>query len=113
MLAFQQIFNKRKRKPKKIWTDEGQEFYNKTFMNFLKNNSITLYSTFNEGKAVVIERFDRTFKERQYKKFTQLGSQQWLSLIQDIADKYNDMIYTSTKTKPSETFTKFEYEKRD
>ena len=36
------------------------EFYNKTFMNFLKNNSITLYSTFNEGKAIVVERFNRT-----------------------------------------------------
>ncbi len=35
MLAFQQIFNKSKRKPKKLWTDEGTEFYNKTFMNFL------------------------------------------------------------------------------
>ena len=27
--------NKSKRKPKKNWTDEGTEFYNKTFMNFL------------------------------------------------------------------------------
>ena len=61
MLAFQQIFNKSKRKPKKLSTDEGTEFYNKTFMNFLKNN-ITLYSTFNEGKAVVIEHFNHTLK---------------------------------------------------
>ena len=87
MLAFQQIFNKSKRNPKKLWTDEGTEFYNKTFMNFLENNNITLYNTFNEGKAVVIEHFNRTLKERLYKKFTQLGSQQWLSLIQDIVDK--------------------------
>ena len=35
MLAFQQMFNKSKRKLKKLWTDEGTEFYNKTFMNFL------------------------------------------------------------------------------
>ena len=68
MLAFQQIFNKSKRKPKKLWSDEGTEFYNKTFMNFLKNNRITLYSTFNEGKAVAIERFNCTLKERLYKK---------------------------------------------
>ena len=80
-------------------------------MNFLKNNSITLYSTFNEGKVVVIELFNHTLKERLYKKFTQLCSQQWLSLIQDIVDKYNDTIHTSTKTKPSETFTKLKYEK--
>ena len=68
MLAFQQIFNKSKRKLKKLWTDEGTEFYNKTFMNFLKKITITLYSTFNEGKSVVIERFNGTLKERLYKK---------------------------------------------
>ena len=77
MLAFQQIFNKSKRKSKKLWTDQGTEFYNKTFMYFL-NNNITLYSTFHEGKAVVIEHLNRTLKERLYKKFTQLGSQQWV-----------------------------------
>ena len=82
-----------------MWSDEGTEFYNKTFMNFLKNNRITLYSTFKKGKAVTIERFNCTLKERLYKKFTQLGSQQWSSLIQDIADKYNDTIHTSTNTK--------------
>ena len=65
------------------------------------NGTFALYSTFNEGKAVVIERFHCTLKERLYKKFTQLGSQQWLSIIQDIVDKYNDTIHTSTKTKPS------------
>ena len=80
-------------------------------MNFRKNNSITLYSTFNEGKAVVIEHFNHTLKERLSKKLTQLCSQQWLSLIQDIVDKYNDTIHTSTKMKPSETFAKLKYEK--
>ena len=80
-------------------------------MNFLKKNSITLYSTFHEGKVVVIERFNCTLKERLCKKFTQLGSQQWSSFIQDIVDKYNDTIHTSMNTKPSETFTKLEYEK--
>ena len=34
-----------------------------------------------------------------------------MSLIQDIVEKYNDTIHTSTKTKPSETFTKLKYEK--
>ena len=60
---------------------------------------------------VVIERFNRTLKERLYKKFTQLGSQQWSSLIQDIVDNYNYTIHTSMNTKPSESFTKLEYVK--
>ena len=58
-----------------------------------------------------IERFNRTLRERLHKKFTQLDSQQWLSLIQDIVDEYNDTIHSLPKTKPSETFTKLKYEK--
>ena len=80
MIAFQQIFNKCNTQPKKLWTDEGTEFYNRTFQNFLKDNDITLYRTFNEVKAEVIECFNRTFKGRLYKKFTELSSQQWVSL---------------------------------
>ena len=41
------------RKPKKICVDQGSEFYNKSFTDFLKINDIDMYSTFNEGKSVV------------------------------------------------------------
>ena len=46
MLTFQQIFNKSKskRKLKKLWTDEGTEFYNKAFMNFLKKITALHYT---------------------------------------------------------------------
>ena len=39
-----------KRKPNKIWVDQGSEFYNKSFKDFLKINNIEMYSTYNEGK---------------------------------------------------------------
>ena len=41
ILAFQQIFNKSQRKPNKWCSDEGTEFFNKIFMNFLKDIGIT------------------------------------------------------------------------
>ena len=50
--AFQNILDKSKRKPKKIWVDQGSEFYNNTFKKLLKNNGIIMYSTHNEGKSV-------------------------------------------------------------
>ena len=50
------------RTPKNLWVDEGKEFYNKTFQSFLDKNTINMYHTFNEGKAVVIERFNRSLK---------------------------------------------------
>ena len=55
--VFQKIISEG-RKPSKIWVDQGSEFYN----NFLKLNNIEMYSTQNEGKSVVAERFIRTLK---------------------------------------------------
>ena len=44
-------------KPNKIWVDQGSEFYNNSFKDFLKINSIEMYSTYNEGKSVAAKRF--------------------------------------------------------
>ena len=52
--AFKKIISK-ERKPNKIWVDQGSEFYNNTFKDFLKINNIEMYTTYNEGKSVVAE----------------------------------------------------------
>ena len=67
--AFQKIISKG-RKPNKIWVDQGGEFYNKLFKRFLKINSIQMYSTYNEGKSDVAERYIRTLKNKIFKHMT-------------------------------------------
>ena len=62
--AFQNILKKHNRKPNKTWVDKGSRFYNSHFKKWLKDNSIEIYPTHNEGKSVVAERFIRTIKER-------------------------------------------------
>ena len=57
-------------KGNKIWVDQGSEFYKNGFKDFLKINSIEMYSTYNEGKSVVAERFIRTLKNRIFKHMT-------------------------------------------
>ena len=64
--AFKKIISK-ERTPNKIWVDQGSEFCNQYFKDFLKINNIEMYSTFNEGKSVVAERFIRTLKNKIYK----------------------------------------------
>ena len=54
------------RKPNKIWVNQGSEFYNNSFEGFLKINDIEMYSTYNEGKSVVAERFIRTLKKQHF-----------------------------------------------
>ena len=57
--AFQSILKQSysKRKPNKIWVDKGSEFYNAYLKKWLRDNDIVMYSTHNEGKSVVAERF--------------------------------------------------------
>ena len=57
------------RKPNKIWVDQGSEFYN-SLKDFLKINNTEMYSTYNEGKSVVAERFIRTLKNKIFKHMT-------------------------------------------
>ena len=57
--AFKKTISEGQRKPNKIWVDEDSEFYNKTFQDFLKINNSEMYSTYNEEKSVVAERFFR------------------------------------------------------
>ena len=58
--AFQSIFKKSNRKSSKIWVDKGSEFYNRSMKSWLEKNDIEMYSTHNEGKSFVAERFIRT-----------------------------------------------------
>ena len=61
--AFRKVLDKSKRKPNNIWVDKGSEFYNSSFKTWLKDNDIEMYSTYNEGKSVVAERFISTLTQ--------------------------------------------------
>ena len=56
-----------KENQKKIWVNKGGEFYNISFKKWLHDNNVVIYSTHNEGKSVVAERFIRTIKKKIYK----------------------------------------------
>ena len=71
--AFQSILKKSDRKPNKIWVDKGSEFYNSSMKSLLEKNDIEIYSTHNEGKSVVAERFIRTIKNKIYKHMTSIS----------------------------------------
>ena len=64
--AFIEIVNESNHKPNKLWVNQGREFYNK-LMQWLDNNDILMYSTNNDGKSVIVERFIKTLKSEIYK----------------------------------------------
>ena len=56
-MLFKNILNESNCKPSKIWVDKGSEFYNRSMRLLLEENAKEMYSTHNEGKSVINERF--------------------------------------------------------
>ena len=71
--AFQKILDKSNRKTNKILVDKGSEFYNKSTKLWLEKREIEMYSTHNEGKSVVAEKFIRTLKNEIHKYMTSVS----------------------------------------
>ena len=95
--AFQKNLKESNRKPNKIWIDQGSEFYDNSFKDFLKINSIEMNSIFNEGKSVVDERFIRTLKSNIHKYMTAISKNICFDALDDIVDKYNNTVHRTIK----------------
>ena len=87
--TFQKILDDSKRKPIKIWVDKRSEFYNNSFKKWLQDNAIVMYSTNNERKSVIAERFIRTLKNKIYKYMTSISKNVYIDKLDDIVKKYN------------------------
>ena len=98
-IAFQKIISEG-RKPNKIWVDQVIESYNNSFKDFLKINNIEMYSTYNEGKSVVAERFIRTLKNKIFKHMTAVSKNVYFDVLDDFVKKYNNAVHRTIKMKP-------------
>ena len=58
-----------------------------------------MYSTYNEGKSVVAERFIRTLKNKIFKHITAISKNVFFDMFGDIDKKYNNTVHRTTKMK--------------
>ena len=84
--VFQSILKKSNRKPNKIWVDKGGEFYNRSMKSWLERNDIGMYSTHNEGKSVVAERFIGTLKNKIYKHVISISKNVYINKLDNIVN---------------------------
>ena len=70
-----------------MWVDKGSEFYNRSMKSWLGKNDIEKYSTHNEGKSVIAEKFIRTLKIKIYKYMTSLSKNKYVDKLDDIVNK--------------------------
>ena len=109
--AFNEIFKKNKRKPMMLWTDKGSECISKHFKEFLKKEKIKLYHTENEEKSSVVERWNRTMKNRMWKMFTANNNTIYWDKIDKLVHDDNNTKHSSVKMTPKEASKKENKEK--
>ena len=80
-----------------MWVDTGRECYNKDVQKVVE-----LYSSENEEKSCVIERFNRTIQEKIFKYFSANNTRKFVYVLDLLVDQYNNTIHSSTKLTPKE-----------
>ena len=98
--ALSKIFGERR--PMKMWVDKGKEFYNK----HVKALGIQLYSTENEEKSSVVERWNRTMKEKMFKYFSANSTRKYIDILDEMVNNYNNTKHSSIKMTPLEASDK-------
>ena len=63
-------------------------------------DDIETYSTHDEGKSVVAERFIRTLKTKIYKYMTSVSQNVYINKLDDIVGEYNNTYHRTIKMKP-------------
>ena len=97
--ALIQVFEQRK--PEKLQTDRGKEFLNSLVQNYLAENEIQYFTTYNtKFKCAIVERFNRTLKSKMFKYFTFTGKNKYINVLQDLVLAYNNTYHRTIKYKP-------------
>ena len=89
--------------PNELQTDHGKEFENSCFKNLKKKYEINHYFAKDPNiKCAVIERFNRTLKNKMFKYFTSVGNRKYVTVLPQLIESYNNTYHRSIGMKPNE-----------
>jgi hypothetical protein len=99
--AFENILKRaHPRKPEKLHTDKGREFYNKDFKKVMKEHEITLYSTESDMKAAIAERCIKEIKKLIYRFLTHHQTNRFIDVLPKIFETYNKTFHSTIQIEP-------------
>ena len=87
--------------PHKLWTDKGGEFFNSYMKEILKKYNVEHYTTENEEKSSIIERWNRTMRNKISQYLTAANTNTYYDALPDILREYNHTKHRTIGTTPS------------
>lgn len=100
--AMNSILSRIKHPIRKLHVDMGSEFYNSHMRRVLEGYGIKIYSTYSTKKASIVERFNRTLKNKMWKRFSLNGTYRWIDMLQSLIKEYNSTKHRTIKMKPND-----------
>ena len=90
------------RKPARVQTDKGREFFNSSVRAFLASEQIQHFASNSDQKAALVERFNRTLKTRIWNFFTANATSRYVDILPDIVYSYNNSFHRSIAARPAD-----------
>lgn len=87
--------------PKYIQTDQGLEFLSGPVKSYLRDRNIKQFYTSSDTKSSIVERFNRTLKNRMFKYFTANRTLRYMDKLQDFVQAYNNRVHRSIGIAPN------------
>jgi hypothetical protein len=97
--ALADIF-KEGRVPKNLQSDQGLEFNNSLVSSLLDRNNVNYYVTYSDKKSAVVERVNRTLKNKMWHYFTANSTRRYIDVLQDLVKSYLNSVHRSIGMKP-------------
>ena len=97
--VFKIIF--KERCPRKLRTDRGKEFMCKKLQDLLKEKNIIYFTSNNETKAAIVERFNKTLRSKIWKYFTAHKTQKFIDVLPKIVHAYNNRVHSTIGIEPA------------
>ncbi|KAH7715381.1 Y26D4A.11 protein [Aphelenchoides avenae] len=100
--AFERLFKRARVLPWRIVTDQGLEFTAAAVRRYFKEKDVLAHCTYTHPTvhAGVVERANRTIKERLYRYFSERNTTRWVDVVQQVVDAINRSVCRSTGVAP-------------
>ena len=100
--AILKIIRETRRKPTIFATDAGKEFTNRSLKKYFKWRKIKHLVMRDQNKAVLVERWNQTIKNKIYKYLSFKKTKRFIDVLDHIVSGYNNTLHSRTKFKPSQ-----------
>ncbi|KAL3099253.1 hypothetical protein niasHT_028200 [Heterodera trifolii] len=99
--AFEKVFKKAQVLPNKMYSDSGLEFQAKRMNEYWLSKNIIKHVMYSPHlHASVVERANRTIKERLYRYFSEKNTHRWVDIIDKIVKNLNNSVNRTTGMRP-------------